>query len=219
MENHHSDIKVAIVEDNQFMRMALQEILSNSTGFSIASIYDCAEEAVKNIPINPPDVVLMDINMGAMSGIEAIGILKGLCPQVKFMVCTIYEDNENVFDALAAGANGYMLKQTKPLELLESIRELVNGGAPMTRQIAAKVVSSFRKKEQSRDPLVESLSNRELEILDKLVKGMLYKEIGLDLNISTETVRKHVYHIYKKLHVNNRVEAYNKFYGNNDMRS
>jgi DNA-binding NarL/FixJ family response regulator len=89
----------------------------------------------------------------------------------------------------------------------------------MTRQIAAKVVSSFRKKEQSRDPLVESLSNRELEILDKLVKGMLYKEIGLDLNISTETVRKHVYHIYKKLHVNNRVEAYNKFYGNNDMRS
>jgi DNA-binding NarL/FixJ family response regulator len=218
MENHHSDIKVAIVEDNQFMRMALQEILSNSTGFSITSIFDCAEEAVKNIPINPPDVVLMDINMGAMNGIEAIGILKDLCPQVKFMVCTIYEDNENVFDALAAGANGYMLKQTKPLELLESIRELVNGGAPMTRQIAAKVVSSFRKKEQSRDPLVESLSNRELEILDRLVKGMLYKEIGVDLHISTETVRKHVYHIYKKLHVNNRVEAYNKFYGNNDMR-
>ncbi len=123
-----------------------------------------------------------------------------------------------VRNALAAGANGYMLKQTKPLELLESIRELMNGGAPMTRQIAAKVVSSFRKKEQSRDPLVESLSNRELEILDRLVKGMLYKEIGMDLHISTETVRKHVYHIYKKLHVNNRVEAYNKFYGNNDMR-
>lgn len=219
MKNHQSDIKVAIVEDNQFMRMALQEILSNSTGFSITAIFDCAEEAVKNIPNNPPDVVLMDINLGAMSGIEAISILKGLCPQVKFMVCTIYEDNENVFDALAAGANGYMLKQTKPLELLESIRELMNGGAPMTRQIAAKVVSSFRKKEQSRDPLVESLSNRELEILDRLVKGMLYKEIGTDLHISTETVRKHVYHIYKKLHVNNRVEAYNKFYGNNDMRS
>ena len=218
MKNHHPDIKVALVEDNQFMRMALQEILSNSNGFSITSIFDCAEEAVKNIPNNPPDVVLMDINLGAMSGIEAIGILKGLCPQVKFMVCTIYEDNENVFDALAAGANGYMLKQTKPLELLESIRELVNGGAPMSRQIAAKVVSSFRKKEQSRDPLVESLSNRELEILDRLVKGMLYKEIGMDLHISTETVRKHVYHIYKKLHVNNRVEAYNKFYGNNDMR-
>jgi DNA-binding NarL/FixJ family response regulator len=160
----------------------------------------------------------MDINLGAMSGIEAISILKGLCPQVKFMVCTIYEDNENVFDALAAGAHSYMLKQTKPLELLESIRELMNGGAPMTRQIAAKVVSSFRKKEQSRDPLVESLSNRELEILDRLVKGMLYKEIGVDLNISTETVRKHVSHIYKKLHVNNRVEAYNKFYGNNDNR-
>jgi len=218
MEKHQPDIKVAIVEDNQFIRMAFQEILSNSNGFSITSIFDCAEEAVKNIPANPPDVVLMDINLGAMSGIEAISILNGLCPKVKFMVCTIYEDNENVFDALAAGAHSYMLKQTKPLELLESIRELMNGGAPMTRQIAAKVVSSFRKKEQSRDPLVESLSNRELEILDRLVKGMLYKEIGVDLNISTETVRKHVSHIYKKLHVNNRVEAYNKFYGNNDNR-
>jgi DNA-binding NarL/FixJ family response regulator len=217
MEIHQSDIKVAIVEDNQFIRMAFQEILSNSSGFVITSIFDCAEEAVKNIPANPPDVVLMDINLGAMSGIEAIGILKGLCPQVKFMVCTIYEDNENVFDALAAGAHSYMLKQTKPLELLDSIRELMNGGAPMTRQIAAKVVSSFRKKEQLRDPLVESLSNRELEILDRLVKGMLYKEIGVDLHISTETVRKHVSHIYKKLHVNNRVEAYNKFYGNNDV--
>jgi DNA-binding NarL/FixJ family response regulator len=219
MENHQSDIKVAIVEDNQFIRMAFQEILSNSSGFSITAIFDCAEDAVKHVPANPPDVVLMDINLGAMSGIEAIGILKEVCPQVKFMVCTIYEDNENVFDALAAGAHSYMLKQTKPIELLESIRELINGGAPMTRQIAAKVVSSFRKKEHLRDPLVETLSNRELEILDKLVKGMLYKEIGADLNISTETVRKHVSHIYKKLHVNNRVEAYNKFYGNNDMHS
>ncbi len=214
MKNHLEDIRVAIVEDNHFIRMAFKEILNRSSGFTVISIFDSAEEAVKEIPNNPPDVVLMDINLGKMNGIEALEILKVKCPDVKFMICTVYEDNENVFDALAAGAHGYMLKQTKPLELLEAIRDLVNGGAPMSKQIAAKVVASFRKKEQSRSPLVENLSHRELEILDMLVKGKLYKEIGVELNIATETVRKHVYNVYKKLHVNNRVEAYNKFYGN-----
>jgi DNA-binding NarL/FixJ family response regulator len=197
MENHLEDIRVTVVEDNHFIRMAIGEILNRSSGFTVVSIFDSAEEAVKEIPNNPPDVVLMDINLGKMNGIEALEILKVKCPDVKFMICTVYEDNENVFDALAAGA-----------------RDLVNGGAPMSKQIAAKVVASFRKKEQSRSPLVENLSHRELEILDMLVKGKLYKEIGVELNIATETVRKHVYNVYKKLHVNNRVEAYNKFYGN-----
>jgi DNA-binding NarL/FixJ family response regulator len=214
MENHLQEIRVAIVEDNHFIRMALGEILNRSEGFSVTSIFESAEEAVKEIPKTPPDVVLMDINLGKMNGIEALEVLKVKCPDVKFMICTVYEDNENVFDALAAGANGYMLKQTKPMELLDAIRDLMNGGAPMSKQIAAKVVASFRKKEQSKSPLIENLSHREREILDMLVKGKLYKEIAFELNIATETVRKHVYNVYKKLHVNNRVEAYNKFYGN-----
>lgn len=219
MENPHAVIKVAIVEDNQFMRMALEEIISKSDGFEITGVFNCAEDAVKEIPLNQSDVVLMDINLGGMNGIEAITNLKEKCPLMKFMVCTIYEDNENVFDALTAGANGYILKQTKPQDLLESIREIMDGGAPMSKQIASKVVASFRKKEQTKDQIVECLSNREYEILDRLIKGLLYKEIALELNISTETVRKHVYHIYKKLHVNNRVEAYNKFHGNSSPRS
>lgn len=219
MENPHFVIKVAIVEDNQFMRMAFEEIISKSVGFEITGVFNCAEDAVREIPLNQPDIVLMDINLGGMNGIEAISLLKVKCPAVKFMVCTIYEDNENVFDALSAGANGYILKQSKPHDLLESIREIMDGGAPMTKQIAAKVVASFRKKDPERDPIVESLSNREHEILDRLVKGLLYKEIALELNISTETVRKHVYHVYKKLHVNNRVEAYNKFHGKNSSRT
>jgi DNA-binding NarL/FixJ family response regulator len=147
--------------------------------------------------MNQPDVVLMDINLGGMNGIDAISYLKNKCPMMKFMVCTIYEDNDNVFDALTAGANGYIPKQTRPQDLLESIREIMDGGAPMSKKIAAKVVASFSKKEQAKDPLLESLSSREYEILDRLVKGMLYKEIAVELSISTETVRKHVYHIYK----------------------
>jgi DNA-binding NarL/FixJ family response regulator len=219
MENPLAVIKVAIVEDNRFMRMAFEEIISKSDGFLVAGVFDSGEEAIKEIPVHQPDVVLMDINLGGMNGIEAITYLKNCCPVTKFMVCTIYEDNDNVFDALAAGANGYILKQTQPQYLLDAIREIMNGGAPMTRQIAAKVVASFSKKEQAKDPLVESISTREHDILDRLVKGMLYKEIALELNISTETVRKHVYHIYKKLHVNNRVEAYNKFHGNISSRN
>ena len=127
------------------------------------------------------------------------------------------EDDEKIFDALAAGASGYILKKTKPAELVAAIRDLYEGGAPMSGQIASRVVASFRKKEENRETvLLENLSTREYEILELLVKGRLYKEISATLGISQETVRKHVYNIYKKLHVNNRVEAYNKFYGNGD---
>lgn len=219
MEKPHAKIKVAIVEDNHFMRMAFEEIISKSEGFLITGVYNCAEDAVSAIPMNQPDVVLMDINLGGMNGIDAITFLKNKCPMMKFMVCTIYEDNDNVFGALTAGANGYILKQTRPQDLIESIKEIMDGGAPMTKQIAAKVVASFSKKDQAKDPIMESLSTRENEILDRLVKGLLYKEIAFELNISTETVRKHVYHVYKKLHVNNRVEAYNKFHGNNATKN
>lgn len=169
------------------------------------------------MPDNLPDIVLMDINMGKMSGIEAVRQLKQKCPSIRFMMCTVYEDDEKIFEALAAGASGYILKKTKPAELVAAIKDLFEGGAPMTSQIANRVVASFRRKEDNRDKvLLESLSDREYEILELLVKGRLYKEIAATLQISPETVRKHVYNIYKKLHVNNRVEAYNKFYGNGE---
>jgi RNA polymerase sigma factor (sigma-70 family) len=195
--------------------MALEQILMNAVGYDVVALYGSGEEAVDKIPDEIPDVVLMDINMGKMSGIEAVRIIKEKCPSIQFMMCTVYEDDEKIFDALAAGASGYILKKTKSAELVAAIRDLYEGGAPMSGQIASRVVASFRKKEESRDiVLLESLSAREHEILEFLVKGRLYKEIASTLGISQETVRKHVYNIYKKLHVNNRVEAYNKFYGN-----
>jgi RNA polymerase sigma factor (sigma-70 family) len=215
MEETQRNIRVSIVEDNHFIRMALEQILINAVGYDVVALYGSGEEAVDKIPDEIPDVVLMDINMGKMSGIEAVRIIKEKCPSIQFMMCTVYEDDEKIFDALAAGASGYILKKTKSAELVAAIRDLYEGGAPMSGQIASRVVASFRKKEESRDiVLLESLSAREHEILELLVKGRLYKEIASTLGISQETVRKHVYNIYKKLHVNNRVEAYNKFYGN-----
>jgi RNA polymerase sigma factor (sigma-70 family) len=215
MEETQRNIRVSIVEDNHFIRMALEQILINAVGYDVVALYGSGEEAVDKIPDEIPDIVLMDINMGKMSGIEAVRIIKEKCPSIQFMMCTVYEDDEKIFDALAAGASGYILKKTKSAELVAAIRDLYEGGAPMSGQIASRVVASFRKKEESRDiVLLESLSAREHEILEFLVKGRLYKEIASTLGISQETVRKHVYNIYKKLHVNNRVEAYNKFYGN-----
>lgn len=220
MEETHNNIRVTVVEDNHFIRMALEQILVNSEGYEVAAVYGSGEEAVEKMPDNIPDVVLMDINMGKMSGIEAVRIIKGKCPSVKFMMCTVYEDDEKIFDALAAGASGYILKKTKPAELVSAIRDLHEGGAPMSGQIASRVVASFRKKEEIRDAnSLEGLSAREHEILELLVKGRLYKEISSTLGISQETVRKHVYNIYRKLHVNNRVEAYNKFYGNGESKN
>jgi DNA-binding NarL/FixJ family response regulator len=220
MEEIHNKIRVSVVEDNHFIRMALEQILVNSDGYDVVAVYGSGEEAVDKMPENMPDVVLMDINMGKMSGIEAVRIIKEKCPDIKFMMCTVYEDDEKIFDALAAGASGYILKKTKPAELVAAIKDLYEGGAPMSGQIASRVVASFRKKEEVRDVnSLESLSAREHEILELLVKGRLYKEISSTLGISQETVRKHVYNIYRKLHVNNRVEAYNKFYGNGESKN
>ena len=210
MEN---DIKVSVVEDNHFIRTALEQVIQGANGYGVVGLYSSAEEAVAKMPEQQPDVVLMDINMGRMNGIEAVRILKLRCPDILFLMCTIYEDDEKIFEALAAGASGYILKKTKPDEMIAAIKDLYQGGAPMTSQIANKVVASFRKKEEARDQLIEKLSAREYEILELLVKGRLYKEIASTLEISQETVRKHVYNVYKKLHINNRVEAYNKYYG------
>ena len=206
------DITVSVVEDNHFIRTAMEQIINGVAGYEMVGVYASGEEAIDKIPKLVPDIVLMDINMGKMNGIEAVKIIKHQCPNILFMMCTVYEDDEKIFEALAAGASGYILKKTKPTDMISAIKELYEGGAPMSSQIANKVVASFREKKKGRDELIEKLSPREFEILEMLVKGRLYKEIAVVLEISQETVRKHVYNVYKKLHINNRVEAYNKFY-------
>jgi DNA-binding NarL/FixJ family response regulator len=207
------DISVCIVDDNNDIRSALEEIIKLADGYKLLASFSSGEEALKKIPIFHPDVVLMDINLGGMSGIECVRRLKPEHPEILYMMCTVYEEDEKIFEALSAGANGYILKKTTPPKLLDAIRELNEGGAPMSSQIARKVVTAFQSKPVSTESSISVLSNREKEILELLSKGMLYKEIAAQLFISQETVRKHVYHIYEKLHVNNRVEAVNKFFG------
>ena len=211
------DITVCIVDDNKDIRSALEQIIIMSDGYKLLAAFETAEDAIRKIPLLRPNVVLMDINLGeGDSGIDCVRRLKVDNPEILFMMCTVYEDDEKIFEALSAGASGYILKKTAPQKLLEAIKELQEGGAPMTSQIARKVVAAFRNKPveaTSELPELNKLSNREKEILEHLAKGLLYKEIAATLFISQETVRKHVYHIYEKLHVNNRVEAINKFFG------
>ena len=211
-------ITVCIVDDNKDIRSALEQIIIMSDGYRLLGSFSSAEEAIEKIPALSPQVVLMDINLGGMSGIECVRQLKPMHPDILYMMCTVYEEDEKIFEALSAGANGYILKKTAPGKLLEAIKELNEGGAPMSSQIARKVVAAFRGKTVADSPVQEDksiniLSAREKEILEHLSKGLLYKEIASNLFISPETVRKHVYHIYEKLHVNNRVEAVNKYFG------
>lgn len=214
-------ITVCIVDDNKDIRSALEQIVLMSDEHKLIGSFASAAEAMANIPILRPNVVLMDINLGeGETGIDCVRQLKAESPDILFMMCTVYEDDEKIFEALTAGANGYVLKKTAPQKLLEAIKELHDGGSPMSSQIARKVVAAFQTRavesQNSENSIAASLSvlsNREKEILELLAKGMLYKEIAAKLFISQETVRKHVYHIYEKLHVNNRVEAINKFFG------
>lgn len=210
------EIKVCIVDDNNELRNALEEIISMAEGYRCVGTMSTATEAITSLPLIQPDVVLMDINLGTeASGIDCVRELKPRIPETNFMMCTVYEEDEKIFEALRAGASGYILKKTAPARLLEAIRELNEGGAPMSSQIARKVVFAFQNKPKatavSQD--IGDLSNREKEILEHLSRGLMYKEIAAELFISQETVRKHVYHIYEKLHVTNRVAAVNKYFG------
>jgi DNA-binding NarL/FixJ family response regulator len=209
------NISVCIVDDNRELRNALEEIISMSDGYRCAGTISTAEDAIRQIPLLKPDVVLMDINLGSgESGIDCVRALKPRIPATNFMMCTVYEEDEKIFEALSAGASGYILKKTTPSRMLEAIRELYEGGAPMSSQIARKVVAAFLNKPSSNTGNdLNSLTHREREILELLSRGMMYKEIALALNLAHETIRKHVYHVYEKLHVTNRVEAVNKFFG------
>lgn len=209
------EISVCIVDDVNELRLALEEIVSSFDGYKCIGTMSNASEALTRIPLLKPDVVLMDINLGeGESGIDCVRELKPITPHTNYMMCTVYEDDEKIFEALSAGASGYILKKTEPQRLLEAIRELHEGGAPMSSQIARKVVVAFREKPVApHSPAIDQLSHREKQILEELSRGLMYKEIANVLFISSETVRKHVYHIYEKLHVTNRVEAVNKYFG------
>ena len=177
-------------------------------GYTCVATIGTAEEAISQIPILKPDVVLMDINLGSPeSGIDCVRLLKPRIPETNFMMCTVYEENEKIFEALSAGATGYILKKTDPARMMEAIKELYEGGAPMSSQIARKVVAAFQGKAPEEPGTLDDLSRREKEILELLSKGLMYKEIAAQLFLSPETVRKHVYHIYEKLHVHSKSEA------------
>ena len=200
---------VSIVEDNDQLRGTLARVLHRAEGFRCLNQYASAEAALEGLPKEPPNVVLMDINLPAMNGVECVRRLKPLLPDTQVIMLTVYEDTENIFNALAAGASGYMLKRTSSAELLDAIREVLRGGSPMTAHIARKVVQSFQRAAPS--PQAESLSQREQEVLDCLSQGFLYKEIAEKLGISYETVHTYIRRIYEKLQVRTRTEAVAKF--------
>ena len=203
-------ISVSIVEDSDKLRETLVRVLNRADGFSCVSQYASAEDALKDLPQAKPDVVLMDINLPGMNGVECVRQLKQLLPQTQVMMLTVYEDTENIFDALAAGASGYMLKRTAGKELLEAIEEVKRGGSPMTTHIARKVVQSFQRSAAA-EAQTESLSEREQQVLDLLSRGLIYKEIAEKLGISYETVHTYIRRIYEKLQVRTRTEAVAKF--------
>jgi len=203
-------ISVAIVEDNRSFREKLANYLNETSGYHCACACDSAEDALKIIPRLVPDVVLMDLHLPSMSGVECIRRLKDLCPSVRILVLTVYEDNDRIFGALKSGASGYLLKRADPGDILRAIEEVKMGGAPMSSQIACRVVESFR--ESPRDQIKsEKLSQREEEILKELCKGYSSREIGENLSISVTTVNTHLQHIYEKLHVRSRTEAVLKY--------
>ena len=203
-------ISVSIVEDNDQLRGTLARVLNRADGFRCLSHYANAEDALKDLPRVRPDVVLMDINLPGMNGVQCVRQLKVLLPQIQVMMLTVYEDTENIFNALAAGANGYMLKRTSSKELLEAIQDVQRGGSPMTMHIARKVVQSFQHTAATAQP-TENLSEREQQVLDLLSQGLMYKEIAEKLGISYETVHTYIRRIYEKLQVRTRTEAVAKF--------
>lgn len=203
-------IKIVIVEDDAEIRATLADVLGRAADLRLLETFPNGESAVVEIPRLQPDVVLMDINLVKMSGLDCVAKLKPQLPQTQFIMLTVYEDSERIFKALTVGAAGYLVKRTPPQKIIEAIHEVYEGGSPMTPQIARRVVQHFRHAPQT-SPELEKLSPREKEILDQLSKGYLYKEIVDNLGISLDTVRTYIRGIYTKLHVHSRTEAVLKY--------
>jgi len=203
-------IRVAIVEDDEWIRDNLAAHVRDTDGFLCVGTYRTAEEAIQRIPANPADVVLMDINLPKMNGIECVRQLKALVPSAQVLMLTVYEDSDRIFNSLLAGASGYLLKRTPRTEILRAIADVHHGNSPMNGHIARKVVQYFNQRGHS-DTELERLSSREREVLGHLAQGVPYKEIADVLQISIDTVRIHIKGIYSKLHVHSRGEAVAKY--------
>jgi DNA-binding NarL/FixJ family response regulator len=203
-------ISVSIVDDEKKLCESIAAFLNGSPGFRCVSIYGSAETALQRLPADQPDVVLMDINMAGMNGIECARRLKALNSRIQILMLTVYDDTDQIFKALAAGATGYLLKRHDPEELLQAIRDVQDGGSPMSNSIARKVVASFQKADLIGEK-ENQLSAREQAVLDCLARGLPYKQIGDELGISINTIRTHLRHIYEKLHVQSRTEAVAKY--------
>ena len=203
-------IKVALVEDDEGIRTSLASLIRRAPSLKLAGDYPDAETALKEIPRRPPDVVLMDINLPGLNGVECVRQLKAALPAVQFLMLTVYEDSESLFNSLKAGASGYLLKRTASARLLEAISDVHKGGAPMTPHLARRVVQFFSSPSQGSSP-VSHLTPGEKEFLDQLANGYAYKEIADRMKISIDTVRSYVRTVYEKLHVHSRTEAVVKY--------
>ena len=210
-------ISVSIVEDDVQVRASLVKLIDSSPGFRCVSNHASAENALQEIPKVKSQVVLMDINLPGINGVECVRRLKPQMPGTQVIMLTVYQNTEHIFNALAAGATGYLLKQTPPAELLAAIREVHGGGSPMSSHIARKIVQSFQQS-ASASAEAQSLSSREAEVLDLLAKGFLYKEIADSMKVTYATVHTHIRHIYEKLHVRSRTEAVAKHLGQTRSR-
>ena len=205
-----SVIRVSIVDDDEGIRASLATLIRRAPAFKLVGDYPNGEVAVKEIPQHPPDVVLMDINLPGMKGFECVRQLKSLVPRVQFLMLTVYEDSDSLFNSLKAGASGYLLKRTASKNLLEAIRDVHAGGSPLSPQLARRVVMFFSQPREAESEMAR-LTPGEREFLDQLAKGYAYKEIADRMNISIDTVRSYVRTVYEKLHVHSRTEAVVKY--------
>jgi DNA-binding NarL/FixJ family response regulator len=203
-----SIIKVALIEDQEDINLGLKYMIGNTEGFDCISFTD-AESALKTISKSLVDVVLMDINLPGIDGIECTKLLKQKFPELQIMMCTVYEDDQKIFNAISAGASGYILKRSDPSKIIEAIKDLINGGSPMSSQIARKVITLLQAK-NSLSLKNTILSDREKEVLDLIALGYRNKQVADKLFISISTVKTHVHNIYEKLHVSSRIEAVKK---------
>jgi len=211
MKNENAT-SIGIVEDDNAIRAMLTDLFSSEPNFNLISVHADAEDAMAQLLDSRPEVVIMDVNLPGKNGIDCVATLKKQNCSSQFLMYTVYDDDHKVFDALKAGANGYILKSSSPQQIIDAVIELKNGGAPMSAHVARRVVNQFRSdKPENKD--VEVLSDRENEVLSLLALGLLYKEIADKLGISEGTVKQHIHRIYAKMHVQNRTEAVNRYFG------
>ncbi|MBK6752106.1 MAG: response regulator transcription factor [Flavobacteriales bacterium] len=206
-------IKVSIVEDDSSIRETLRSLFIFEEGMEAFTIHSTAEDALMRLGETCPDVVIMDINLPGQSGIDCVRQMSQRCRSTQFLMYTVHDDDHRVFEALKAGANGYILKSSTPDQILDAVRELSTGGSPMSAHVARRVVTHIRPAKQELSNGSELLSARENEVLALLAEGLLYKEIGERLGITVGTIKQHIHRIYDKMHVQNRTEAVNRYFG------